>query len=86
MPEGPEVFSFALDVYDYLYNKQLLDIKIHSGKYKRNPFIGYDIKKDILPSKILSVSTLGKLLLLELENNYFLVISFGMTGYITHYT
>jgi formamidopyrimidine-DNA glycosylase len=32
---------------------------------------------------IYSISTYGKILLFELENNYFLVIRFGMSGFIT---
>lgn len=83
MPEGPEVYNFALQVYDLFYLKQLKKIKILGGKYKKTPFKNFNLLKNILPSKIVSVATLGKILLIELQNNYFLVITFGMTGFMT---
>lgn len=83
MPEGPEVYSYGIKLYNYLYGSILRKIIIKSGKYKRKPFINYKILDDILPSKILSISTYGKLLLIGLQYNYFIVISSGMTGFIT---
>ena len=35
MPEGPEVYNFALQVYDLFYQKRLKKIKILGGKYKK---------------------------------------------------
>ena len=83
MPEGPEVYNFALQVYDLFYQKRLKKIKILGGKYKKKTFKNFNLLKNILPSKIVSVSTLGKILLIELINNYFLVVTFGMTGFMT---
>lgn len=83
MPEGPEVYSFGIEAYKYFNNVILKKIKILSGKYKRKPFKNYSLLSSILPSKILSISTYGKILLIELEMNYFLIITFGMTGFMT---
>ena len=83
MPEGPEIYSFGIELFNFFQNKILNKIKILSGKYKRKPFKNYKISKQILPSKILSVSTHGKILLIELELDYFIIITFGMTGYLT---
>jgi formamidopyrimidine-DNA glycosylase len=83
MPEGPEVYSFGLETLNLFHKKQLVHVKICSGKYKKKSFKNYKLLKKILPSDVLSVSTLGKLLLVELKNNYFLVITFGMTGFVT---
>ncbi len=83
MPEGPEVYSFGILVVNSLYKTELKQIKINSGKYRRKPFYGYDKIKHILPSKILSIGTYGKLLLIELESDYYIVIGFGMSGYMT---
>lgn len=83
MPEGPEVYSFGIEAYKYFNNNILKKVKILSGKYKRKPFKNYFLLSSILPSKILSISTYGKILLIELEMNYFLVVTFGLTGFIT---
>jgi DNA-formamidopyrimidine glycosylase len=83
MPEGPEIYSFGIELFNFFHNMVLSKIKILSGKYKRKPFKNYKISKQILPSKILSVSTHGKILLIELELDYFIIITFGMTGYLT---
>ena len=45
--------------------------------------MGYNISEKLLPSEILSISTYGKILLFELKDNYFLVLRFGMSGFIT---
>lgn len=84
MPEGPEIYSNAIEVYNYLYNSTLHKIKILSGKYKKHKFTGYQYLNKILPSNILSISTYGKLIIIQLENNFYILISFGMTGYLTH--
>ena len=84
MPEGPEIYAMAVDCYHYFQKNRLKEIVINSGKYRRKPFIGHDILNKILPSKILSVSTYGKILMIQLKSNYYVVISFGMSGYLTH--
>lgn len=83
MPEGPEVYYFALQIYNLLYQHKITQIKILGGKYLKKAFKNYNLLKKILPSKILSISTLGKILLIELKLNYFLVVTFGMTGFMT---
>jgi len=83
MPEGPEVYSFGIELFNFFQNQTLNKIKILSGKYKKTPFKNYKLSKQILPSKVLSISTYGKVLLIELELDYFIVITFGMTGYMT---
>jgi len=83
MPEGPEVYTFGLELFDYFQNNILTKIKILSGKYKKKKFVGYNLLKKLLPSNILSVSTYGKILLLQLESDNYIIITFGMTGFIT---
>jgi hypothetical protein len=34
MPEGPEIYSFGIDLFNFLGNKTLSKIKILSGKYQ----------------------------------------------------
>jgi formamidopyrimidine-DNA glycosylase len=84
MPEGPEIYAMAVDCYHFFKKNRLNEIIINSGKYRRKPFIGYKLLDKILPSKILSVSTYGKILMIELKHNYYIVITFGMSGYLTH--
>ena len=83
MPEGPEIYSLGVDLYKRIHNTDLLKIKLISGKYKRKAFKGYNLLRKILPSKILSIETYGKILIIRLEEDYNLVITFGMTGFIT---
>jgi len=101
MPEGPEIYSFGVDLYRRIHNTYLLKIKLISGKYKetklpgsvlqsqnfrrnkRKAFKGYNLLRKILPSKILSIETYGKILIMKLEENYNLIFTFGMTGFIT---
>jgi len=83
MPEGPEVYSFGLEVYDFFFDNTLNEIKILSGKYSKSPFKNYNLQKNILPSNVISVRTHGKILLIELNNDYTIVITFGMTAFFT---
>jgi formamidopyrimidine-DNA glycosylase len=85
MPEGPEIYYFALQIYNLFNHHYLTDVNILSGKYSKikSGFKNYNLLKSLLPIKILSVSTLGKIILLELEQNYFLILTFGMTGFMT---
>jgi endonuclease VIII len=83
MPEGPEVYSFGIEVHDFFYGKKLNQVKILSGKYKRSPFKNYKLLKKLLPLKVLFIRTQGKILLIELDNNYIIVVTFGMTGFFT---
>jgi formamidopyrimidine-DNA glycosylase len=84
MPEGPEIYTMAVECYHYFQKNRLNEIIINSGKYRRKSFIGYELLDKILPSKILSVSTHGKILMIQLKHNYYIVITFGMSGYLTH--
>lgn len=84
MPEGPEIYAMAVDCYHYFQKNRLDEVIINSGKYIRKPFIGYKLLDKILPSKILSVTTYGKILMVQLKHNYYIVITFGMSGYLTH--
>jgi len=83
MPEGPEIYSLGVDLYKRIHNTNLLKIELISGKYKRKAFKGYNFIRKNLPSKILSIETYGKILIIRLEEDYNLVITFGMTAFIT---
>lgn len=85
MPEGPEIYYFALQIHNLFYQHHLTEVNILSGKYykTKSGFKNYNLLKSLLPIKILSISTLGKIILLELEQNYFLILTFGMTGFMT---
>jgi endonuclease-8 len=83
MPEGPEVYSFGIELFNFFNESVLSRIKILSGKYKKTPFKNYNQVRNILPSKVLSISTYGKIVLLELQLDYFIIITFGMTGFMT---
>jgi formamidopyrimidine-DNA glycosylase len=53
MPEAPEIRQYADDLIDFFNNKQIINIKIHSGRYIRHslPKNLNELNK-LLPQKI----------------------------------
>jgi hypothetical protein len=51
MPEGPEIYSFGIELFNFFQNQTLNKIKILSGKYKKTPFKNYKLVKQILHLK-----------------------------------
>jgi formamidopyrimidine-DNA glycosylase len=83
MPEGPEIYSYWIELRDFFIKNQIKKIKILSGRYLRKKILGFNILKNILPSEIISSRTYGKILIIELKLDYFIIITFGMSGYLT---
>src|SRR6516165_4491223 len=77
MPEGQETRTYADHIRERYKNHKLEEIY----DTKRNPQISkqnWDLIK--LPSKLINVESFGKKVVLEFENEIFVVISFGLTG------
>lgn len=93
MPEGPEVL-FMIDSLQKYVNKNLIEFKINSGRYKRHSK-PLNYKKFIkeLPAKIKKIKSKGKFVYIIFDNDWCIWITLGMTGNFvfdkskhTHYT
>ena len=76
MPEGPECRLVRDYLHGILASRILIELGILSGRYTKDPGTLPLLK---LPSKIIRVGNKGKLIWIELENQ-FLVINLGLTG------
>lgn len=85
MPELPEVASTALRLNEAIEGKELLDIRIHSGRYMRhgNP-PGMDEFMNHLPATIVNVDFHGKLIMFEVRDSrgetWWIWNTLGMSG------
>ena len=81
MPEINEVRRFADFLSLHLKNKEITEINILNGRYKKHgPFELYsELKKD-LPLKLLDVKTKGKFLYMKFDDNYYIFSTLGLSG------
>jgi formamidopyrimidine-DNA glycosylase len=84
MPELPEVARTCLSLNQRIKDKNLLEVKIHSGRYSRhgNP-AGMQDFVQCLPLKIEGVKFYGKLLIFEFTdgtNRWWMRNTLGMSG------
>jgi formamidopyrimidine-DNA glycosylase len=79
MPEGAEVKRCSEVVSDSLNLKVLSEVKLISGKLHRLGVKNLD--KLTLPTKINSISARGKSIFIELDGDYSLVSTLGMSGW-----
>jgi len=81
MPEINEVRRYADFIYSKLENKKILEINILNGRYKKHtPFEHYTTLKNKLPLKLLDIQTKGKLMWMELEDNFYILVTLGLSG------
>ena len=81
MPEIIEVRKYADFIRKQCKNKEILDIKILNGRYKKHkPFENYNKIKNNLPLKIIDVKTKGKFLYFIFENNFYILSTLGLSG------
>lgn len=80
MPEGPEVAITSQYLDSKMRGKQLTDIKVLSGRYKRTPMTGLASLKRALPLKVLEVNSRGKFMWFNLEERFDIWNTFGLTG------
>jgi formamidopyrimidine-DNA glycosylase len=75
MPELPEVETIVRQLNHLIKGKTIVDLEI-----KEKGFIDKKINS-LLPLKVLNVKRRAKLIILELSNNYYLVVHLRMTGH-----
>jgi len=81
MPEINEVRRYADFIFSKLENKKILEINILNGRYKKHtPFEHYTTLKNKLPLKLLDIQTKGKLMWMELEDNFYILVTLGLSG------
>lgn len=81
MPEIAEVhLNTDLILKKYLKNEKLKDINIISGKYIHKKPTNFSKFIADLPANIISINNRGKFIWIELDNDWFIGIGFGMTG------
>jgi formamidopyrimidine-DNA glycosylase len=81
MPEIKEIRNYANFIRNKVKNKELLEINILKGRYKKHsPFINYNLIKNKLPLKVKDIKTKGKLLYFIFEDDLYLLNTHGLSG------
>jgi formamidopyrimidine-DNA glycosylase len=81
MPEINEVRRYADFLSLHLKNKEITEINILNGRYKKHgPFELYNELKKDLPIKLLDVKTKGKFLYMKFDHNYYIFSTLGLSG------
>ncbi|RPI68566.1 MAG: Fpg/Nei family DNA glycosylase [Ignavibacteriales bacterium] len=84
MPELPEVESFRLYMDSTSLNKTITGVEVQSSSVLAG-VTKNALQKKLKGKKFLSTSGYGKYLFAETNNNEFLVMHFGMTGFLNYY-
>ena len=78
MPELPEVENVRIQLEKYLIGHTFNDVEIRYGKkFEGDP-------KDIIGGKVLKIRRFGKALVIDLSNNYSVVIHIKLTGQLIY--
>jgi formamidopyrimidine-DNA glycosylase len=81
MPEINEVRQYADFLNSKLKNKNIIQVNILNGRYKKHgPFTNYNELDKNLPIKVLDIKTKGKFLYMILANNLYLFSTLGLSG------
>jgi formamidopyrimidine-DNA glycosylase len=82
MTEGPEASFLAQYIYRRFKNKKLKHIVINDGRYKTHgPPHNFKQFNIMLPLKLTSIYKKGKVIFLIFENNWTIIVKFGMSGW-----
>lgn len=82
MPELPEVETVRVGLHSFLLGKQVTDV--HHDWPKSFPNAAHDVQRFILGSKITDVRRRAKVLIIDLNTNYSLVVHLKMTGQMVY--
>lgn len=83
MPEGPEVTRVSTQLNSVLQNTLLEDVQFLSGRYFKQPpenFFKFESALNKGALLIKSINNKGKFIWWELENNWFIFSTLGMSG------
>ncbi|GAB6099260.1 bifunctional DNA-formamidopyrimidine glycosylase/DNA-(apurinic or apyrimidinic site) lyase [Halanaerocella petrolearia] len=79
MPELPEVQTVVDTLSDFVLDKEIVDVDVEKEKLIAYPEVE-EFKKVLSDSKIEKVRRRGKYIIIELDNDYYLVTHLRMTG------
>lgn len=80
MPEGPEVKVITTELNQHLENSILKEFVVLGGRFIKTPIENIDTFQSNLPLKINSVNCKGKFIWFDLENNWSIWNTLGMSG------
>ena len=80
MPEGVEVCLTAQFLHYLLKGRKITTLQVTGGRYSRHELSGLKDFRSNLPLKVNSVNSKGKFLWFELENDYYILNTFGLEG------
>jgi len=80
MPEGPECTTVAVQLHSILKNAYLTDVSILSGRYLKTLPEGFEHFSARLPLQIRGVCNKGKFIYMQLERDWNVFITLGMSG------
>ncbi len=83
MPELPEVVTIKKDLEKNILNKKIVEIKINRPEVIKEPSLPV-FKKEIIGERIKKIIRRGKLLILELKRNKFLIIHLRVNGWVKY--
>ncbi len=78
MPELPEVETIRLQLEKYLIGHKILDVEV------KNPKLFEGDSKKLVGGKVIGARRFGKVLAIDFDNNYSLVIHVKMTGQLIY--
>lgn len=86
MPEGPEITILSQYLTTVLTGKQILNISVLAGKYKKDQ-TQFNILNNAAPLTIINIGSKGKQMFIELKTNnndvVYLMTHLGLTGFWT---
>ncbi len=82
MPELPEVETIKTQLNKLIKGKKIKEVEVRMPKLVRHPV--KEFKKLVEGRKIVSFSRRGKLLIIELSNQYFLVVHLKLSGQLIY--
>jgi len=85
MPELPEVESFRRYMNSTSLHKKISGIKVKSGTILGKNTSVQLLQKKLKNRQLISTSGYGKYLFAKTDNDNFIVMHFGMTGYLNYY-
>jgi formamidopyrimidine-DNA glycosylase len=80
MPEGPEVRKIVEQMRPFVLNKNLKEIKIHSGRYTKNSPDGLTWFQENLPLKLTHLDCKGKFIYFKFGDYSNIWNTLGLTG------
>jgi formamidopyrimidine-DNA glycosylase len=83
MPELPEVETIKRELEEKLLDKKIIGLKVNNPKVIKEP-VPSEFKNQIIDEKIKKIIRKGKLLIIELKKDKFLIIHLRITGWLRY--